>query len=195
MLHFILISACAYFLTIGSTLRDSPSPTVEHVREILRGFERADKVDKRLIEFGPRAFPAYEAIIADPKSESREIVLLFGAVGDIKADRKQFLDLAAARLNDSSSNVRRAALLLLNEIGSDRDTSPIVALLSDEDKLVRRTAAKTLSRIGGKRDLVAMDIWLKTGNYQGEVQHLQHVKDCRSALEKRLKADPNEMKK
>ena len=119
---------------------------------------------------------------------------MLGLVSGVKADLNRFSDLAVALFTHERPLVRREALKLLGDIGCERDTSPILAMLSDEDNGVRHTAAKILSKIGGKRDLAAMDIWLKTGNYRDDPFHLRHVRDCRDALEKRLKENPVDKK-
>jgi HEAT repeat protein len=174
-------------LVSSSAVGEDPPPTVAQVRDLLRGDESQTSGHKQLVALGARALPAYEAILADPKSEPLELAGAMTYVSDIKADRKQFPDLAVALFTHEDPVVRREALRLLAEIGSERDTTPILAMLSDEENGVRHAAAKTLAKIGGKRDLVALDIWLKTGNYQGDPFHFQHVKECRNALEKRLK--------
>jgi HEAT repeat protein len=135
---------------------------------------------------GEAAFPALEAIIADPKSRSEQVACALIVVRDAKGDRRRFVEPTVQRLADSTSDVRRYAVLALAMIGSDRDTAPVVALLSDEDVSVVYAAAKTLAAIGGRRDVVAMDVWLKTGNHREARGLRKDVKECRDALQKRL---------
>jgi hypothetical protein len=143
-----------------------------------------------LLKHGDRLFPAYEVILSDPKSDAGVVCNALCTVSAIKTDRRCFLKLAAGRLTDSSSSIRRVALELLEEIGDDRDTAPVVTLLSDPDSGVRRRAARTLAKIGGWRDLEAMDAWLQNGDHLGDGDHVMKAKKCRDELEERLKKHP-----
>ena len=112
----------------------------------------------------------------------------------MKADRSRFLKTAIGKLVDSDKSVRRVAVSFLGEIGSERDTAPIVALLADEEFTVGVAAAKALSTIGGPRELAALNVWLtvtKPENYskewQGSYESLQkNVTKSRDALKARL---------
>ena len=172
---------------------DEPVPSVKYVRDLLRADEQnTQRADRELTKLGVHAMPVYEIVLADPKNESPELI---GAmqhsrdvlIKDPKLDRTQILELTVQLFHHDHLLVRRVALDVLVDIGSERDTAPVLAMLSDEENSVRHQAAKTLAKIGGKRDLVAVDIWLKTGNYRDDPFHLRHVRDCRDKLEKRLK--------
>jgi HEAT repeat protein len=171
---------------------DDTPPSAELVRNLLQGSESQSSGLPQLVKLGAKALPAYEVILADPKSKPLELLVVMGLVSEIKADRTRFRDLAVGLFPHSDPRVRREALQLLAEIGTEQDTSPILAMLSDEEKLIRQEAAKTLVKLGGKRDLVALDIWLKTGNYRNDIHYLNFVKECRDKLEKRLKETPKE---
>ncbi len=185
-----------------SSHAEEPLPSVKKVRDLLMpgGGQVALGEDGKplrpnpLLKFGDKLFPAYETIISDPDSDPAQVSNALSYIIDIKADRARFIPLAVDRLTDSTSGVRRAALELLGEIGSERNTTPIVALLSDENTAVRRDAARVLGKIGGKRDLVAIDIWLKTGNYRNDKDQVQILKASRDAIEKRLKETPKDKK-
>jgi HEAT repeat protein len=109
----------------------------------------------------------------------------------MKCDTRRFALLGTKRLSDDDEGVRRLAAALLEKIGTERDTPPLIALLSDEEVTVQHQAAKALVAIGGTRDLIAMDAWLKKGTGGNRhVESLRHVKECRDALELRLNESP-----
>jgi hypothetical protein len=172
-----------------------PDPNVVKVEKILDAYASAalQPVSKRteilqpLREMGEIAFPAYETILANPKSDPRIVRSAMEVLISMRVDRR-FVNLVVDRLADSSWVVRWKALVFLRVHGSEWDTAPVIALMSDKELDVRYEAATVLEKIGGKRDLIAMDAWLKTGSaLRDEKEFLSHVKDCRNKLEKRLK--------
>jgi hypothetical protein len=191
----------------GITCAEDPLPSAEEVRRLLmpQGDSGSTLVDEKgiplkkdpLTKHGARLFPIYEEIVSDPKSDPFVLSGAFYAIYAVKADRSRFLESTTKCLAHSEYNVRSAALELMAEIGTERDTAPVVALLSDEDSGVRRKAARTLAKIGGKRDLVAIDVWLSVGEHYKDREHYRGVEKARAELEKRLKsaAPPKEPKK
>lgn len=165
------------------------APSTEEVRTLARGTHFLS--DIALIKYGAAAFPACEAILADPKSTVQEISGVLSAVIHIKAPKAQFLDLTVPLLAHKNISVRNSAVGLMEQIGTPAEGAILVALLSDEHRVTAVQAATALSKIGGARDVVAMDAWLLGGTaYRDDDALLRHVKSCRDALEKRLKAKP-----
>ncbi len=85
--------------------------------------------------------------------------------------------------------MRVFAVRLLGQIGSERDTPPIVALLSDKDPTISCNAATTLQAIGNHRTLTALDVWLNSGNHQDNEVLRKHVAKCRDELKQRLEKE------
>lgn len=147
-----------------------------------------------LISHGEKLFQAYERILADKNATRREIGGIFGVLIEVQADRSRFLERAVAELASPDSGVRRNAVRLLAEIGSQRDTPPVHSLLSDEDFTVGVAAAMTIQAIGGSRDLAALNTWLAVSNdkrysseYRKQYEVLrEHVTKARDGLKQRL---------
>ncbi len=149
---------------------------------------------KLLVQHGEKIFPSFERILADRDANSTELTRLFIVLSALKADRSRFLEPAVTKLSHSDKSVRRVAVSFLGEIGSERDASPIVALLADEEFTVGVSAAKTLSTIGGPRELAALNVWLTvtkpetySKEWQGRYDSLRrNVTNSRDALKARL---------
>jgi hypothetical protein len=77
---------------------------------------RQEKERQQLIEAGEKAFPAYEAILSDPKATPQEVGGVFFLLHDVEADRRRFLKHAVSRLTDRGFGVRLNAVHLLREI-------------------------------------------------------------------------------
>ena len=185
LLFSVLICPCA--------LSNDDIPNDRAIRLMLTAIEFKDE-RKLLVQHGEKIFPSFERILADRDANSTELTRLFIVLLAVKADRSRFLESAVAKLSHSDKSVRRVAVSFLGEIGSERDTAPIVALLADEEFTVGVAAAKTLSTIGGPRELAALNIWLtvtKPENYskewQGSYESLRkNVIKSRDALKERL---------
>jgi len=180
------------------------------------GFADVSEAIADLMALGDGAFPAYEAIIADPKSAPVEVEQAFEMIGRVKTDRRRFVPLvvkrlsaadglvlrpdidlrssdretAAARLASAQTYVRTSAIWLLEVIGDERDAAVLVPLLSDDDRSLRRAAAEALAKIDGRRDLAAIDEWLKAGKHSDDEYTRPKVQECRDQLQKRLTANP-----
>lgn len=164
---------------------------VEEVRAVFHAHDYDERMEKRrqyLVRMGEKAFPAYEAILVDPKAQHNEVSGLFVILRDVKADRRRFRRHAISRLTDSNKGVRRCAVTLLGHIGGSTEASSIVALLSDEDRSIAYASAKALSAIGGPNEVVAMDVWLRGVSHRDDRQLREHVQKCRDELKKRLDA-------
>lgn len=146
---------------------DSPAqpeaPSVERVRRLLRdavpdvcgvGFESVP-ADRALQELGPRAFSAYEAILADRHSRGIEINMAFRMIYRTQTDRRQFIPILLKRMapgamlpddpngqfqlpgnwgiEQGRNSIRYSAAHLLGEIGDVRDTGALFPLLSEQD--------------------------------------------------------------
>ena len=144
--------------------------------------ERQEKQRQYLIRMGEKAFPAYEAILSDPKSPHYEVCGVLVLLRDVKADRRCFLKHAISRLTDAQDGVRLCAVTLLEYIGTTVEASPVVALLSDEDTSIVYATARTLAAIGGSNEVVAMDIWLRGARYRYDADIRKHVQKCRDEL-------------
>ena len=162
---------------------------VRQVRNTLRvkDYDKTQEMQRRyLIRMGEKAFPAYEAILSDPKSESYEVEGVFGVLVNVDADRRHFIKYAISRFMDTDYGVRWAAVGLLERIGSPAEASPVVALLSDVHTEVVYAAAKTLAAVGGPNEVVAIDVWLRGVSYREDRQLREHVQKRRDELKKRL---------
>lgn len=193
-----IVLAIAQIILLGIDLQ-SPKvkkpPTTEEVRR-LAGKGGGEWLGQAiLLRYGAAAFPAYEAILTDPKSESDEIagvLIALASVGEVKG---RFLSLVVPYLSHKDDAVRWPAVLLMKQIGTPEEGAILIALLSDENQFVRYAAAEALAATGGRRELTAMDAWLKTGAaFRDAHKYLQHVKECRDALEKRLKTTPKNLR-
>ena len=159
---------------------------IKQVRGLLNGCEFKEQ-RAVLIKMGNKVYPAFQVILADSNSEPVHIERAMGVIASVSGERGQFIDPAVHYLSDRAWEVRWSAVHLLEEIGSSRDTAPVVALLSDERREVSYAAAKALIAIGDQRTVAAMDVWLNSGNHRDIEQLLAHVKKCRDELKERLK--------
>lgn len=159
--------------------------------EVARGFLNSDcdpfgEGPALLRRMGDKIFPAFEAILSDPKSKPLHVRRAFGVLCGMQGNRDRFRELAVRRLSDADAWVRGSAAGLLGEIGGEWDTQPVLVLLSDQDNPVVYKAAEALARMGGRRTLAAMDVWLQTGNHRDDRDLRVHVQKCRDGLQKRL---------
>jgi hypothetical protein len=139
-----------------------------------------------LLGMGEKAFPVYEAILSDPKVTSDEVGRVFLVIDGKKADSRRFRKYAVAHLADADFGNRLNAVILLKDIGSSAEASPVVAFLSDERVEPIYAAARTLAAIGGSREVVALDVWLRVNSRRDDDKLQQHVKKCRDELKRRL---------
>jgi HEAT repeat protein len=165
------------------------------IRLLLTSEEYIDRNElTKLGGLSSAAFPLYGRILDDPKEDTYIVARTLGVLSIIKADRSQFLDRTVTKLSDSHSGVRRSAVQLLAQIGSDHDVAPVIAMLSDEDFTIGIAAAKTIQAIGGSRDLAALDTWLRVTNdkrytpkYRQQYEELrEYVAKARDGLKERL---------
>jgi HEAT repeat protein len=177
-------------LSAHAKAQEKTGPTVEHIRKLLNVFEFKQEY-RKLIDLRETAFPAYEQILNDPTVNTFEVVRIFGVLGGVQADRRQFVEPAARRLADHDTDLRRSAIQLLGRIGSRSDAAPVVALLWDEDRTVVYAAAETLSAIGGERELVALDIWAQANaeSLRIDSQLRQRTEQARDALRQRAEEE------
>jgi HEAT repeat protein len=192
---FTLLLSAEY--AVGQPRSATFTESVEAIRAQLEGHEFDRRV--ALIRMGERVFPAFQAILADPKTQHIYVSRIFVVLEAVKADRRQFVGPVVRRLSDPNSGVRGQAVRLLAHIGSEREIPPIVALLSDTDITVGYGAATALLAIGNERAVDAMTVWLNSGNHRvddpdnlreevkrGNEVLRQHVAKCRDELKQRL---------
>jgi hypothetical protein len=162
------------------------SLTVADVRRLAPG---GDPWSYRfLLSYGAAAFPAYEAVLSDPKSNPREVAGVLCLLLHHPEPKGQFLPLAAPFLAHQDRGVRRSAALLVREIGTPAEGSTLVALLSDNDTFVAHLAAQALAKVGGPGEVFAMDAWLQTGTaHRGDTAIQDRVRTCRDELDARLR--------
>lgn len=161
---------------------------VRQVCHVIDYDERQEQERQHLIRMGEKIFPAYEAILKDPKADAMEVSGVLSLIGHVNADRSRFLKYTLSRLTDPSSRVRMAAVILLRRIGSPTEASPVIALLSDRDISLVYAAAKTLAAIGGPNELGEMDEWLRSDSQRNDPELREHVQKCRDELKRRLDA-------
>jgi HEAT repeat protein len=175
-----------------------PPPTVAEVRAVAPlACPTGAPADRRrlqaVLDRGTAAFPAYEAILADPASTHDDLEGVLNMVRRTDAPKERFLPLVVPLLAHRNWSMRRSAILLLEQIGTPEEGSILIALLSDEaGNPVRSPAARALAATGGRRELIAMDLWLRSAaiNDPNDTTLLDHVKECRDKLEMRLKESP-----
>ena len=191
--RLLVLTSLAALSLEGEAISIQP-PTKQKVVDLLRGNDFAGCSE--LVEMGEKAFPIYEAILADPKADDGDVGRLLLVIGEVKADRRRFIKYAVSRLTDAKFGVRLNAVLLLEDIGTVAEASPVVALLSDERVEIVYAAAKTLAAIGGPNEVVAMDVWLHVVSRRDDTNLRKRVQKCRDALKKRLdKACDNDSSK
>lgn len=176
----------------GGAFEDNPSaPTVEYVRKILDSdVDEVWRLKYKLLELGPKAFPVYEKLLADPKTNSGQVSRIFSVLREVPGDRSSFLETAIKNLTNPSFSVRYSAIRLVGAIGSERDTAPLVASLYDKEIGIISAAAEALAEIGGRRELVAFDVWLRAAKARGIGKPLiDMLRKHRDALEFRLKLE------
>jgi len=160
----------------------------DRIRALLSAFEfKRERLE--LVGLGVSAFPIYEQLLNHPQVTVNEVVRIFGVIGEVKADRRGFVEHVIKRLTSPNGNVRRSAVQLLGQIGSYRDASPLVALLWDEERTVVYAVAQTLSLIGSERELTALDIWIKSGNHRADAELRRFVQQFRDALQRKIEED------
>lgn len=190
---FVLLVVCG-IQERGNKLPYPSDEEIYDVRQMLKAHEFKEE-RRALIEIGERAFPIYFRILNRKDVDSEEVSRIFGILAAVKADRSQFLKQAIGGLSSQNTGVRLTATLLLGEIGSARDTAPMVALLSDEEWTVGIAAAKALAKIGDRRALTAMDVWLNSSspgrhrNEQLDKALRKHIAKYRDELKQRLEKE------
>jgi hypothetical protein len=161
----------------------------EKIRGMLRSFEFNQKIYRILVEMGTKAFPAYEAILADPKTDPDSVGCIFAVLESVDADRGRFVDPAVRWLANPNWEARLYIVRCLGKIGSSREVAPVVALLADENPEVVAVAARTLVAIGDQRALAAMDIWLNSGSNRNNEVLRKLVAESRDELKQRLEKE------
>jgi HEAT repeats len=187
-----LLTACGMAAAISQPAapNDKFRDEVRQVRDLLSNYCHWETAgpNEKLEAMGATAFPAYAAILDDPKATSWQVAKIFSFVRIAKGDRRRFLGHAVRGLADEEHLVRLTAVQLLGEIGTPADMSPVVALLSDEKDWVALAAARALAAAGGPRELTAMDVWLRGVAHPADTDLRRRVRQCRDQLKQRLDA-------
>lgn len=157
------------------------------------GFERNSEGAwvKEKIDNGEGAFPELINILSDPASETWKVTQSFVVLYNIKSlHRQPFIPLALARLDDEK--IRDSTLLLvLGEIGSEREAVYVLPYLRDKDITVSYAAVEALGAIGGERELAALGSWLDSSHrYLRDDFYRRRVIESLNAINKRLAAKP-----
>jgi hypothetical protein len=171
---------------------DKPAVRPEITPEDLKRSSLAsDAPEGAAIQFyfqaGERAYPAYEVILSDPKSDPRLVsqILTILATQD-KADRSRFLPLLRKRLTDPESYVRYGAVEAVGQVGNKDDLPALAVFLASEDKWTVKMAASSVAKIGGEAAMTVLDVWLLSGHYRDDPDVRGVVTKRRDELKQRL---------
>jgi HEAT repeat protein len=155
-------------------------PSAQEVRKTLA--DLSGEVPK-IVALGEQVYPAFEAILSDPAVTTSEALQVFEQLVYMAGDRSRFAPYVVRQL--AAYRPRLLWLIrLLGDIGSRRDTAPLVALLYDSNPIVVRDALAALGKLGGEREQVAIDIWLKS-----KAADLHAAEQARAAIRKRVEEE------
>jgi HEAT repeat protein len=140
------------------------------------GLDRTEAAEAALLEVAERAFPAYEAILADRDSELLYVGQTCNFLSQIQTERRQFVPLALRRLTEPDAMVSPTAVLhatlLENRYRWFSDRTDIgfleIALACRQSAAElrgksRRSAMWLLSAIGDERETTAILPFLSDG--------------------------------
>jgi HEAT repeat protein len=146
----------------------------------------------KLVEAGRECFPIYDRLLADEKTSGLHRSRIYQVLDLIKDDRSRYVLPAKKDLVNLHSGVRSAAARLLGKIGTERDCSPLVALLFDDSDTVLVSAAESLAQIGGPDEVLAIDAFLRSAAVRGwHPEFLAHISKQRDELRARLARKSN----
>jgi hypothetical protein len=161
---------------------DPTVPSAQEVRKTLTELGDSGEVSK-IVALGERVYPAFEAILSDPAVTTSEALRVFEQLAYMAGDRSRFAPYVVRRL--AAYRPRLSSLIqLLGDIGSRRDTAPLVALLYDSNPIVVQDALEALGKLGGEREAAAIDIWLKA-----KAANLRAGEEARAAIRKRVEEE------
>jgi hypothetical protein len=161
-------------------------PSVQTMTRMLRsatkhcGFDQTEEAEAAVVALGDRAFPAYEAILADPKSDDRLIRSTFRFIARVDADRRRFVPLVVRRLAPNTVvNPQIVQSVIVNQIVY-RSAVPEPATflqiasacgerIADENYVTRYHAARLLGEIGDEREAATLRPLLT--DYNGSVRY------------------------
>jgi hypothetical protein len=133
-----------------------------------------------LIGLGERAFPAYDVILADPKSKPDHVEAVCGILTEVEADRRRFVPLAVLRVTAPDALVCFEAIehaatdsrpqLRLHNLSSGFEIGMAYAnRITHHRESVLESAIMLLGAIGDDRDASVLVPCLS--NDRGEVRH------------------------
>lgn len=185
--RIIALFALVTVLVGRATNAQTGVPSDEYLRQLLNYEESGPEVIQ-LISYGDKAFPGYQRIIGSQNASPSLAGRVFYILQNVKADRSGFVEPAVKSLAEPEGSVRWQALRLLAQIGSLRDTPPIVALMWDDDSAIVRAAAEALTAIGGDRELMAIELWINSNSHARDPVLRHHVQRSRAELAKKVLA-------
>lgn len=177
-----------------------PEPPVDEaaIRELLADQHGLDRAGIAAAGgYGPAAFPLYHRLLGDVGDRNRWVAirtLVVLADPNMKGDRSQFLDRAAALLAHPHVSPRVEAANLIGAIGSARDAPPVVGLLWDEDRSMTYSAAKALAAVGDRRAADALEVWLKRADHRDDNELRRLVENFQVDIAERLKKEEDARK-
>lgn len=184
---FVLVVFAQGFPTSGQADADLPSDL--RIRQMLGVIDQQGGEQKKLIGLGAKLFPAYIRILTAEDVTATEKSRIFAALAQVDGNREQFLDHAVAALPTRNDRVQSSAVQLLKQIGTSRESAPIVALLFDTNPVTKHTAADALRSIGDRRTVDALQVWLNVPANQNPRYLYDHVTKCRNDLFDRLERE------
>jgi HEAT repeat protein len=178
---------------------DTPLPDDARVRDMLGRDISGSYGDQWtiggwLVRHGERLYPAYERVLADPRTGPLQAQNLIDILTGVGGDRTRFADPVAARLWFPRPEVRASAVMLLGEIGTDKQAAALVPLLGDATPhrvpyiTIRSLAAEAMAKIGGRRELAALDQFVALSESYDKLAGPDRdaIVKARDALRKRL---------
>jgi hypothetical protein len=142
----------------------------------------------QLIRRGEKAFPSLVTVLSDEKATRSEVLTTLGVIARVKADRSRFHGHAVGFLRHSDPEVRWAAVKLLEQIGTEKDTATLYPMMTDPELVVRYAAPKAIAAIGGRRDLAKLNKLLQANKFQDGDDYRAKLEKYRDAMKKRLDA-------
>ena len=131
--------------------------------------------------------PIYlELLESDETPRNTKACILAEVRRQNQIDRSSFILVCHDLLR--SKNIR-GAMQLLAQIGTEYDTAPLHILLMDEADIIRIEACETIGKIGGKKDVIAIDLWLRSGQWHDDKYHKERVQKMRDELAAKLKKE------
>jgi hypothetical protein len=161
-------------------------PSVQTMTRMLRsatkhcGFDQTEEAEAAVVTLGDRAFPAYEAILADPKSDDRLIRSTFRFIARVDADRRRFVPFVVRHLAPNTVvNPTLVRSVIVNQLvyrSAALEPATLLRIacdcgseIADENYVTRYHAARLLGEIGDEREAATLRPLLT--DYNGSVRY------------------------